>query len=267
VGAPVLYNPGMTWTPLETDDGSFTLVNAELNEACHSRAGAWTEACERYAAECKLAERAREMSTVSLLDVGTGLGLNLAAALAALEGTDARLDAVSLEIDPDVIARALELQHVAPHAPECYAEIAAVLRRALDDPHAARAGLEFGRGHRLVLCIGDGRETLPALDESYVFDAVFLDPFSPGKDPALWAPEFLGEVARRLAQGGRLSTYSASLAVRAGLASAGLEVGPGAHLGHKAAGTLAARGIPLTPFDPRTTRKLARRVARAAEGE
>jgi len=269
VGAPVLYNPGMTWTPLRTEDGSLTLVHDELGEACHSRAGAWTESRERYAVECRLRERAvaRPRDTVRLLDVGTGLGLNLAAAVDALGGTGARLDAVSLEVDPDVIAQALELEDVAPLAQESYGAISGVLRRALADPAAARAGLEFGDGHRLTLLLGDARVTLVEFEASRAFDAVFLDPFSPGKDSALWAPEFLAEVARRLAPGGILSTYTASLSVRAGLAGAGLEVGTGAHLGHKAAGTVAARGIPLPPLDQRTARKLARRVAKAAEGD
>ena len=47
------------WRPLRTDDGTMTLVQVELAEACHSNVGAWREARERYADACRLARRVR----------------------------------------------------------------------------------------------------------------------------------------------------------------------------------------------------------------
>ena len=72
-----------TWIETPTADGSWTLVHAGLGEGCHSLAGAWQQATQRYAAPCRIAERARAAGVVRLLDIGTGLGLNLAAARAA----------------------------------------------------------------------------------------------------------------------------------------------------------------------------------------
>ena len=46
------------WRVLRTDDESLTLVHPIHGQACHSRAGAWTEARERYAVACRLRERA-----------------------------------------------------------------------------------------------------------------------------------------------------------------------------------------------------------------
>ena len=229
----------MTWGTLATADGSTTLVHPVHGEAFHSRAGAWQEARERYALACGLPEF--RGATFRLLDVGTGLGLNLAAALEALDGTGARLEAVTLERDASVVEAGLALRQ----PPE--------VARWID---AVRAGLASG-SIRLVL--GDARETLPALDRSPSFDAVFLDPFSPRVEPDLWAPSFLAEVACRMSPGSLLSTYSAATAVRAGLLAAGLRVGPGGRVGTKSAGTLASPDRPLEPFDERTRRRLERR--------
>ena len=68
------------------------------------------------------------------------------------------------------------------------------------------------------------------------FDAVFLDPFSPKVEPALWRADFLGEIARRMAPAARLSTYAAGSAVRRALHEAGLQVGRGARVGAKREG-------------------------------
>ena len=82
-------------------------------------------------------------------------------------------------------------------------------------------------------------KTIRELEPEVAFDAVFLDPFSPGVDGALWEGEFLGEVARRMAPRSWRSTYSASFRVRVALGAAGLDVGVGEPFGDKREGTLA----------------------------
>jgi tRNA U34 5-methylaminomethyl-2-thiouridine-forming methyltransferase MnmC len=165
--------------------------------------------------------------------------LNLAAALRA---TDGRLEAVTLERDARVIEAGLALEQ----PPEVERWLAPV-REALRD------GNGFVR-----LLLGDARDSLRSIDGA--FDAVFLDPFSPRVEPDLWDPRFLREIAKRMAAGSLLSTYSASLSVRAALVAAGLRVGPGARVGTKASGTLASPDVELPAFDERTGRRLERRA-------
>ena len=55
-------------------------------------------------------------------------------------------------------------------------------------------------------------------------DAWFLDGFSPEKNPALWAPDLLQEVANHTAPGGTCATYSAAGHVRRSLEAAGFTV-------------------------------------------
>jgi tRNA U34 5-methylaminomethyl-2-thiouridine-forming methyltransferase MnmC len=64
-----------------------------------------------------------------------------------------------------------------------------------------------------------------------------------------------------MAPGGLLSSYSAALPVRAGLAAAGLRVGVGARVGTKSSGTLASPDRTLAPLPPRLERRVARRAA------
>lgn len=267
------------WELTRTGDGSPTLAHPRHGQTCHSRAGAWTEARERYAAACELRERALELAqsgaepVLVLLDVGTGLGLNLAAALKALAGTGVALHALSLELEPEVIERTLALAHsgelhagapaelVRAHAP-----VLDALAHALREPErAATHGVALGAG-KLTLLLGDGRTTLPRTEPRARFDAVFLDPFSREVDAALWEPAFVREIARRMTPRARLSTYSSSLAVRAALSAAGLTVAPGGRVGTKASGTLASWTALASTFDPRTARRVARRAAELAAG-
>ncbi|MBI5434467.1 MAG: hypothetical protein HZA52_16655 [Planctomycetes bacterium] len=245
------------WRAERTADGSFTLVSPEHGEACHSLAGAWTQAGERYARPCRLRERALAGERrLALLDIGTGLGLNLAAALVELEGTDATLDVLSLEREPEVVRAALAL----PLGDGELARAVTPVRKGLAAALAAGGGtFALGAG-RVRLVFGDARRTLAAEREPPSFDAVFLDPFSPKVAPELWEREFLALVAERMGPRSVLSTYSSAVLVRATLLAVGLSVGLGPRVGAKSSGTLAGRGFELPPFDPRTARRLVRKA-------
>ncbi len=252
----------MSWTPLETDDGSWTLRRARDGASCHSTAGAWTQACERYAAPCRVAELGSERGVVRVLEVGTGLGLNLAAALRALAASGARLEACSLELDSSVIEASLDL----PQGPECarwLAPVQGALRVALERRDSRSCELEPGLG-LLELRLGDAARSLEELDAGR-FDAVFFDPFAPADEPRLWTRAVLASVARAMAPHAILSTYSAALDARAGLAAAGLRVGQGPRVGRKAQGTLASFTAPLPPLHPRLARRIAARASRFRE--
>lgn len=256
------------WKVARTGDGSPTLVHPGHGEACHSADGAWSEAWARHVSACDLPRRLSGGGVLRILDVGTGPGLSLAAAHLAAEERGASLCVTTLEIDPRAPRAARELSHAEPsEAPwtrpwRAVADALAAALAAAPDPEGARVA-PLGRG-RLRLVLGDARLTLPALAPERRFDVVFLDPFSPRTDGALWEPDFLREVARRMAPGSVLSTYSAATAVRAGLLAAGLAVRLGPRFGGKREGTLAGPDLGGEPLLPRLARRLARRAAELA---
>ncbi len=82
--------------------------------------------------------------------------------------------------------------------------------------HIVAEGLE------LHVIEGDARGTLPRWAGRA--DAWFLDGFAPARNPELWEPALLAEVARHTAPGGTAATYTAAGHVRRALAAAGFAV-------------------------------------------
>jgi len=72
----------------------------------------------------------------------------------------------------------------------------------------------------VVIC--DARDTLPAWHG--LAAAWFLDGFAPARNPELWEPDLLAEVARHTAPKGTFATYTAAGAVRRALADVGFNV-------------------------------------------
>lgn len=256
------------WRWVRTADGSPTLVHPGHGEACHSRAGAWTEARERHVLACGLRDRLARGEHLAVLDVGTGPGLSLAALVDAAQGGPGRLRITTLELDERAPRAALaQAAREDPAAPWTgpWRRVARALAEALGREPAGDGAreVELGPGAILRLVLGDARRTLPALGTGERFDAVFLDPFSPAVDAALWEREFLGEIARRMVPGSILSTYSAATRVRVALGAAGLRLGLGPRVGTKREGTLAGPDLAGPALPPKLVRRLARAQARA----
>ncbi|MBQ0765236.1 MAG: tRNA (5-methylaminomethyl-2-thiouridine)(34)-methyltransferase MnmD [Sulfitobacter litoralis] len=91
----------------------------------------------------------------------------------------------------------------------------------------------------LTVVIGDARRAVPAWDG--LADAWFLDGFSPAKNPELWEPDLLHDVARHTAPFGTAATYTAAGAVRRALESAGFAVERTTGYGRKRHMTRAVR--------------------------
>ena len=142
-----------------------------------------------------------------------GTGLNLLAVLLAHQGPG-HLHYTSFEAFPmpaPDIARALA----------AFPEVAGVAEPFLRQWETGATVLTFPNlTARIVL--GDARETLARWEGRA--DAWFLDGFSPAKNPELWSPDRMAEVARHTTPGGTFATYTAAGHVRRALAEAGFTV-------------------------------------------
>jgi tRNA U34 5-methylaminomethyl-2-thiouridine-forming methyltransferase MnmC len=156
-----------------------------------------------------------------IAELGFGTGLNLLATLIAVGDTP--ISYTSFEAYPmaaNDIARALQ----------AFPEAAGVAADFLT--HWAAGARQFQLGPVAVeVVIGDARTTLPAWQGRA--DAWFLDGFSPAKNPELWNPALMAEVARHTAAGGSFATYTAAGFVRRGLQDAGFAVERRKGHGHK----------------------------------
>ncbi|MDJ0821740.1 MAG: tRNA (5-methylaminomethyl-2-thiouridine)(34)-methyltransferase MnmD [Paracoccaceae bacterium] len=149
-----------------------------------------------------------------IAELGFGTGLNLLATLKAWRdsGTSGRLHFTSFEAYPLSPADMVRAQAGFP----ALHDIAQEFARFWDQPQITLPDLTF------TLITGDARKTLPCWHGTA--DAWFLDGFSPAKNPELWAPDLMAEVAAHMAPGATLATYTAAGHVRRALAAAGLEV-------------------------------------------
>lgn len=231
----------------QTADGSFTFFSREFGETFHSHHGAYQEALHKFVYPTEIISKASQ-PTLRILDICYGLGYNTAAALEAIWTANpaCRVELIGLELNPIVPQAAVAQQLLNPWPSPIQALLTTLAHESeVQVPHLAA---------RLIW--GDARMTLQAVvQEGFVADAIFLDPFSPPHCPQLWTIEFLALAARCLQRKGRLATYSCAAAVRSALVAAGLTVGATPPVGRRAPGTLAwlpsaptpTLALPLSP--------------------
>ena len=149
-------------------------------------------------------------------ELGFGTGLNFLTAVEAWQAAGAvgTLRFVSFEAFP-MAAGDMALALAA------FPELAALAPELLAAWRLDGLAMQVG-GAELTVVIGDARQRLATWEG--VADAWFLDGFSPAKNPELWEPALMAEVARHTAPGGTAATYTAAGFVRRGLAEAGFTV-------------------------------------------
>lgn len=167
----------------------------------------------------------------TILETGFGQGLNFLATWQAWRddpGRCERLSYVSIEKHP-FTAESLASLHA--RLPE-FGPIAAELREKwpLPLPGLHRIALAGGRV-LLTLALGDAAELLRKLEVCP--DAIYLDGFSPARNPDMWTASLLKAVARKARPGTTLSTYTSAAAVRRALEEEGFACEKRQGFGHK----------------------------------
>jgi tRNA U34 5-methylaminomethyl-2-thiouridine-forming methyltransferase MnmC len=212
-----------------TQDGSITLHNEKYDEYYHSKSGAIEEAFEKYIKPCRISELAKKGS-LRILDIGFGLGYNAIATIdKAIESNPAcEIEVISLEKDDNIIK---EIQKLNPCLKNYF-----IVKKLEYDP-LTKSYLFEDKNIFFRIKMGDARDTIKSSEEK--FDAVFLAPFSPAKNPELWTEDFLKEVCKRMKIEAILATFSYARQVRENLKKAGFFVFDGPVVGRRSPYTLA----------------------------
>ncbi len=164
--------------------------------------------------------RWRDRECFAIAETGFGTGLNLLLLMATYSSAPWRqLTYTTFEYHPFTLGDLAQIQALWPHLVGQAQALAAVyppLEQGIHRRHLAAYKLD------LMFVFDDiarGLDPLPC-----PVDAWFLDGFAPSRNPAMWRPELLTEIAAHTAPGGTCTTYSAAGAVRRGLEAAGFKV-------------------------------------------
>ncbi|WP_424975805.1 tRNA (5-methylaminomethyl-2-thiouridine)(34)-methyltransferase MnmD [Dinoroseobacter sp. S124A] len=189
-------------------------VSVRFDDPYYSKADGLAETRHVFVAGNALPARFRPGFAVAELGFGTGLTLAvMRMAWGALKGAGP-LRFTSFEAFPMPVPEMRAALSAFPGVTEVLEDVLSALEGGATTFEAADL--------RFELVLGDARETLPKWEGRA--DAWCLDGFSPAKNPELWDPDLMAQVARHTAPGGSFATYTAAGHVRRALAAAGFEV-------------------------------------------
>ena len=197
-------------------------LSERFGDIYHTETGAQAQSRHVFLAGCGLPEAWADRPQWRILETGFGFGLNFLTAWHAWRSDPRRprmLHVVSIEAHPVARDDLLRAAHAYPELAELAALLAAQWHGLLPGFH--RLGFDDGRV-LLTLCIGDVQPMLRA--QAFEADSIFLDGFSPDRNPAMWSPETLKAVTRFARTGTRLATWTIARAVRDALAQNGFQV-------------------------------------------
>ncbi|MBM3114316.1 bifunctional tRNA (5-methylaminomethyl-2-thiouridine)(34)-methyltransferase MnmD/FAD-dependent 5-carboxymethylaminomethyl-2-thiouridine(34) oxidoreductase MnmC [Jeongeupia naejangsanensis] len=196
--------------------------SATFDDAYHSPDGGIGQAEHVFLRGNDLPDRWRGRDVFTIVETGFGQGLSFLVTWAAWRADpDAckRLHFVSVELHPfsrdDLTTLLARYPQYATLAAELLAQWPALT------PGFHRLWLDDGRV-TLTLMFGDVLDVLPQLDARA--DAIYLDGFSPSKNPDLWTPTVFKQLWRLCHADTTLATYTAAGAVRRALNDAGFAV-------------------------------------------
>jgi tRNA 5-methylaminomethyl-2-thiouridine biosynthesis bifunctional protein len=203
--------------PLLTWDEAGAPRAARFDDVYFSKDGGLEESRAVFLAGCGLPDAWAGRRAFSVLELGFGTGLNALAtwqAWARKRPPGAVLHFVSIEAY--LMARA-----DAGRALAAYPELAPYAERLLRVWPARARGQQrlWFDGFALTVLCAPADEALAGLRGE--FDAIYLDGFSPARNPDLWSFALMAQIARVSAPGARLASYSVAGPVRRALTAAG----------------------------------------------
>ncbi len=199
-----------------------TPYSPRFGDRYRSELGGLAQSREVFLRGCGLPGAWAQQPQWRILETGFGLGLNFLVTWQAWQADPARprlLHFVATEAFPasaaDMLRAASAHPELMPLAQQLQAQCWGLL------PGLHRLVFEEGRV-LLSLCIGDTRAVLR--EQQFEADSVYLDGFSPAKNPDIWDVHTLKAVARCCRRGTRIASWTIARSVLDGLTQCGFVV-------------------------------------------
>lgn len=192
---------------IDTDDGYQTLKSPLYNENCHSTSGAYEETKHNYFIGCQVPDKFNK-SDISILEIGLGVGLGVLCTHneSIKVNSNHKINFVTTEIDHELALWVCE------NGP---------LKNLIKNLKTSNEKIEAELSDRfkLTILLGDARRTVPLLELK--FDCIFMDAFSPTKNPSLWTYQWFRNLRSLCNNETIMTTYSASIKIRKAMLKAG----------------------------------------------
>lgn len=193
-----------------TEDGSSTLYVSDIDECYHSTHGAVQESEHIF---IKAALEHHASKRLSVLEVGFGTGLNALLTYRASQKDGLHVTYTGIEKYPLTLDEAKQLNYACTDQE----------REVLWCMHAA----PFSVSEQLSPFFSFSKLCADFLDislPSEAYDIIYMDAFSPEKQPELWTQDSMKRLYDSMRIGGILTTYCAKGYVRRNLQSVGFVV-------------------------------------------
>jgi len=207
---------------IQTEDGSQSMINPYFSEGLHSTAGAKAETLFQYWKGCQMEAQFLSRSSISLLEVGFGMGTGLQTTLEQKQKLQAhakiplKLNYLSFELDDLLVKHSLD-----NYFKNFFDKIELITTEQFSY-YSLRAPNFEG-----IILLGNGREVLPKFLEQTShppFTAIYQDAFSPRRNPSLWTTQWFDTLREYSSSDVVLSTYSSSFSIRKSMLLSGFSV-------------------------------------------
>lgn len=197
-----------------TQDGSHTLILPEVNVSYHSLHGAIAESQKIYI-DYGLIPVSNHQSTIKIIELGLGTGLNAALSLVCSIEKNLNIDYTSIEAFPIELELALQLNYPEriPLAPTLFMKI-----HECDFDQQIHIVQHFD----FTKIKTSWEQYIPT--SSHIFDIIFYDAFGPGHQANLWDADALSKANQLLKIGGVLTTFCAQGQFKRNLRYCGFDV-------------------------------------------
>ena len=201
---------------IQTEDGSSSLLNVNLNETYHSIYGAIQESRHVFIESGLnyLLQRS-QIKSISILEIGFGTGLNALLTALSAEKMNLKIAYETVEAFPLSVATIAQLNY-----PD-------KLNSEEAKPIFSQLHSEWNKHQIISKNFALLKREVKLQEADFVkekFDLVYFDAFAPDKQPEMWGRDVLQKVADAMKPQAVFVTYSAKGQLKRDLVSLGLSV-------------------------------------------